>query len=149
MDIATHAPTRLPTAGLRSLLATLLAGLLAMTAAPATAMGDDAVARSTFTVSMEGREPGQPIEAIGPEHDRIYYFTELHGLEGRTVEHRWRFRGETLATVRFEIGGPRWRVYSSKRLVPTFQGDWTVEVVDEDGDVLHRDHFRYLTADDL
>jgi len=120
--------------------------------APTTAVvaaDGDHVSRSAFTVAMEGREPANVVEVVGPEHDRIYYFTELRNLTGQTVRHRWVYNGEPQATIEFQVGGPRWRVYSSKQIPPTMQGDWKVMVINEDGDVLKQERLRYRTAADL
>ena len=57
------------------------------------------------------------------------------------------FRGENRAEVRFEVGGPRWRVWSSKELEPEWIGDWTVEVVREDGEVIAAETFTYSAPD--
>ena len=132
-----------------ALPATALAAALLATPAAALAENGEHVVRSAFTVAMDGREPANVVETIGPEHDRIYYFTELHNLTGQTVRHRWVYNGEPQATIKFQVGGPRWRVYSSKQIPPTMQGDWKVMVINEDGDVLKQERLRYRTAADL
>ena len=57
--------------------------------------------------------------------------------------HRWSFNGETMAEVTFNIGGPRWRVYSSKKLIPSWAGMWKAEVIDADGIVMNSKTFEY------
>jgi hypothetical protein len=57
-------------------------------------------------------------------------------MEGRTVRHRWELDGQVMAEVSFQVGAPRWRVHSSKRLLPGQPGSWTVSVVDESGNIL-------------
>jgi hypothetical protein len=96
------------------------------------------VARAAFAQAIEDREPMGEIEHLPEGADEVYYFTELRGLEGQTVTHRWLYQGEVKAEVSFEVGGPRWRVYSSKDLLPDWTGDWTVEVVSGDGRVLRQ-----------
>ena len=51
--------------------------------------------------------------------------------------------GDVMAEVSFNVGGDRWRVWSSKTLVPEWRGDWNVIVVDEAGNVLHEDTLIY------
>lgn len=94
---------------------------------------DDGVARAQFTTAVEDREPTDRIDRLGVEHDRISFFTELRGLEGRTVTHRWVYDRSTEASVEFEVGGPRWRVWSTKQLIPDQTGEWTVLVSDDTG----------------
>ncbi|EAR09427.1 DUF2914 domain-containing protein [Reinekea blandensis] len=96
------------------------------------------VARHQFTTAVEDREP---VDALtdAMNINPMYYFTELKGFEGTVVTHRWMYNGEQMANVTFNVGGPRWRVYSSKQLLPEWDGDWTVEVVDEQGQVVASD----------
>jgi hypothetical protein len=103
----------------------------------------DAVARGTFATAIEAREPVDSIRSLENDRDRVYYFSELVGIPGRAVTHRWAYEGETVAEVTIAVGGPRWRAYSSKQLAPSQLGEWTVSVVDESGNVLREDSFVY------
>ncbi len=103
------------------------------------------VARSAFTTGVADREPADDLSTLGNDVARVLYFTELRGLEGRTVVHRWQYKGEVMAEVPFAVGGPRWRVHSSKALDPSWLGEWTVSVV-VDGEVLGSEGFRYTDA---
>ena len=67
---------------------------------------------------------------------KVYYFTELKGMKGAQVSHRWAFNGKQEAQVDFTVGSPRWRVYSIKTIKPDQIGTWTVTVVDSNGNVL-------------
>lgn len=112
----------------------LMTGLLLLASWSAVAVAQDAgVARAQFTTAIEDREPVDQVHRLGTEHDRVVFFTELRGLEGRRVTHRWVHDGEVEARVDFEVGGPRWRVWSSKDLIPEWSGTWIVEVVDDEG----------------
>lgn len=105
------------------------------------------VARSAFTSGIADREPIDQIETVGNDVTRVYYFTELQGLDGQTVTHRWEYGGEVKAEVPFEVGAPRWRVSSSKNLDPGWTGEWTVSVVDGAGNTLSVEHFSYTKAE--
>jgi hypothetical protein len=105
------------------------------------------VTRSAFTSAIADREPVDQIETLGNDVTRVYYFTELHGLDGQTVTHRWEYGGEVKAEVPFEVGAARWRVNSSKNLDPGWTGEWTVSVLDGAGNTLSVDHFRYTKAE--
>ncbi len=52
------------------------------------------------------------------------------------MTHRWERDGQVLHEQRFEVGGPRWRVYSSKTLYPQQAGEWKVSVLDGAGATL-------------
>ncbi len=102
------------------------------------------VARALFTTRVVEREPVDRVLVAGPDTGKIYFFTELRGMEGQTVSHRWEYDGKVVATVSFEVGGPRWRVYSSRALSPEQTGRWTVMVVDADGWPLRAAVFEYV-----
>ena len=101
------------------------------------------VARAAFARNIEQREPVGKVSRLQPSAEQVFYFTELRDMAGQTVTHRWTYQGETRAEVAFEVGGPRWRVYSSKDFLPEWTGEWTVEVVTGDGQVIHRDTITY------
>jgi len=104
------------------------------------------VERALFTTAIENREPGDVVVRVeGTPHD-VYFFTELRQLSGHTVTHRWEYGGEVVAEVPFEVGGPRWRVFSKKQLLADQAGKWSVVVVDESGWVLHAEMFEYVPS---
>jgi hypothetical protein len=122
--------------------------------APAEAVEEAAVAaptgevsRSAFTSEIADREPVDQITALDNDVTRVFFFSELVGLDGQTVVHRWEHNGEMLAEVPFEVGGPRWRVFSSKNLDPLWLGEWSVRVVDGAGNELSLDSFTYSKAE--
>ncbi len=105
------------------------------------------VDRATFTTAVVDREPQDTVETLTNDTSRIYYFTEIHDMEGATVTHQWSFNGQVVAEVPFEIGGPRWRLYSSKNMDPMWLGEWTASVTDASGNVLASHSFAYTAAD--
>ena len=118
----------------------------ATAAGPAPAPVYGTVARAAITNGIENREPVDNLAQVTTKTGKVYYFTELHDMEGQTVTHRWEHNGEMMAEVPFQVGGPRWRVYSSKNLAPTWTGEWKVSVVDASGNTLRADTFMYTEA---
>ncbi|MEA5446210.1 DUF2914 domain-containing protein [Gammaproteobacteria bacterium AB-CW1] len=106
------------------------------------------VYRAQFTTAVEEREPVDEIEELRNDHELVLFFTEFRDMEGHTLTHRWKHDGDVEAEVELTVGGPRWRTWSSKRLVPEWTGTWTVEVVDEDGDVHGSWSFEYIDQDE-
>jgi len=105
------------------------------------------VARAQFSTNVIDREP---IDDIGPivkveygEIQNVYFFTDLRGMSGTRVVHRWTLDGDSQAEISFDIGGDRWRVWSSKRLLPGFDGKWAVEIV-QDGEIIETRSFDYV-----
>lgn len=104
------------------------------------------VARATLTTGVVEHEPIDRISAVTNDKSRIYYFTELHDMAGQSVTHRWEHNGKIMSEVKLNVGGPRWRVYSSKTLDPRWTGEWKVSVVDANGTTLGANTFSYTTA---
>ena len=115
-------------------------------AAPEPTAPQGAVARAAFTLAVIDREPTDAIRELGNDHDRVFFFTELHRFQGQELVHRWAFGGEVVAEVPFGVDGPRWRVYSSKALDPARLGTWKVSVVDAAGTVVEEQSFDYVAA---
>ena len=107
----------------------------------------ESIARAQFTSDVVEREP---IDNLGPTIpvqyggiQKIYFFTDLRDMSGDQVTHRWTLDGEMMAEIPFNIGGDRWRIWSSKRLLPGFDGLWAVEIV-RNGSVIETHTFEYL-----
>ena len=101
------------------------------------------VESSTFTTGIADRAPQDTINTLGNDQRKIFYFTDVRDMTGETLTHRWEFNGQVMAEIHFEIGGPRWRVYSSKTLEPVWLGDWTASAVDSTGRTLSSNTFSY------
>jgi hypothetical protein len=103
---------------------------------------DAYVARAVFTTEVVNREPVDQVVSLDENAARVLFFTDLRNLQGRTVTHRWEFEGQVISEVDIEVGGPRWRAYSVKKLNPGEEGKWTVFVLDESGWPLHASIFQ-------
>jgi D-Tyr-tRNAtyr deacylase len=68
-------------------------------------------------------------------------------MQGQTVTHRWERGDKVMSEVKFEVGSARWRVFSSKRLDPSWTGEWKVSVIDTNGSTLSASTFTYAAAD--
>lgn len=105
------------------------------------------VVRSTFTTAIEDREPVNDMKTITNNEGKVFYYTELRDMSGQTATHRWEYNGEVKAEVKFNVGGPRWRVWSSKSFVPGWTGDWKVSVINGAGEIISEDMFNYAAAE--
>lgn len=104
----------------------------------ASSVVNDNVRRAVFTTNVVDREPVDELDSIPRDAANVCFFSEIVNLTGGSITHRWIHGGETMAEVTFDIGGPRWRVYSSKNLDPDRKDSWTVEIVDSVGSTLQR-----------
>jgi hypothetical protein len=113
---------------------------------PATSMesvSSEHVARALFTSEVQNREPTDTITSLSNDKTKIYFYSELIGLGGQTVTHRWEYQGKTMGEVKFNVGGPRWRVWSSKTLLPQWTGEWRVSIIDGAGNKVGEGTFNY------
>ena len=105
------------------------------------------VARAIITNAIDQREPVDQVAQVGNDQTAIVFFTELRDLKDQEVTHRWTFNGQVMAEVPFQVGGERWRVWSTKQLQPIWLGSWQVDVVAKDGTILESQHFDYIATE--
>lgn len=113
---------------------------------PAIEANTGTVARAAFTSAVENREPTDKLSSLNNDQGEILFFTELRDMAGQSVTHRWEHDGKVMAEVAFNVGGNRWRVYSSKQLDPSWTGAWKTSVVSANGETLSVSTFNYDIA---
>jgi len=102
------------------------------------------VSRAMFTIGVDNHEPVIMVDSIDSgSFTSISFFTELSELSGHNITHQWTFNGDVMFEKTFEVKGPRWRVWTSKTLTPSWIGPWTVNVLDDDRSVLTSKSFEY------
>jgi hypothetical protein len=96
------------------------------------------ITRAAFTSAISGREPVDQLTHISAGQ-QVYYFTELVGLQGHVINHKWERNGAFQLGLQFPVSGSPWRVNSSKSISVNLPGVWTVTVQNDDGSILRRD----------
>lgn len=104
------------------------------------------VARSIFTSNVQDHEPVDQLTSATADLHTVSFFTELKDFGGQTVTHRWEYNGENMAEVKFQVGGSRWRVWSSKNMLPEWVGSWKVSVINGNGDVVASETLNYTAS---
>lgn len=97
------------------------------------------ILRSQFTTMVTKLEPADHVSQISVSQGNIRYFSEVKDLEGEVLTHRWLKGGKTLLEKRMNIGSDQWRVWSSMRLKPEYEGLVSVLTLDKAGNVLHEE----------
>lgn len=113
---------------------------------PAETVEDDGLPRivlATFTTEISEREPVDNVSFLGNDKRVIYFFTDLRHMQGQIIRHVWTYRGTEMGSVEFEVKGARWRVWSSKQLLPAWLGAWNVSVLNAEDEVLATESFTY------
>lgn len=130
---------------MRSTIASVTTFLLFFVAHPAVAqqgqeeaMGPGlACEEAVLTTGVQDRQPVDEVQSVPADVGRVYLWTRVTGAEMETgVEHVWYRGDEEMARVPLTVGGSNWRTWSSKNIEPSWTGDWRVDVVDPEGQVL-------------
>lgn len=102
------------------------------------------VSRAVFTTEIDEREPVAIVDSIDSNSNTtISFFTELNNMSGQKVTHQWTHLDKTMFEKTFEVKDERWRVWTSKTLIPSWTGTWTVNVLDGERAVLTSKSFEY------
>jgi len=102
------------------------------------------ITRSAFTTEIKDKEPVSDLKEVSTNITRIYFFTEISGLNGHTITHRWEYNGQVLAEINFAVNAKRWRTWSSKNMLSSWTGKWQVSVLDEGGNIIEQKEFEYV-----
>ena len=102
------------------------------------------ISNAEFAINVIDRTPINIVEELDNSLGKIYFFTNIRNLEGTSISHRWIYNNKVMADVVFDIKGPRWRVWSSKNLWHTWTGNWIVEVLTSENEVLYQKEFNYI-----
>ncbi|WP_426369086.1 DUF2914 domain-containing protein [Pseudocolwellia sp. HL-MZ7] len=95
------------------------------------------VQRAQLTSNILSREPSDNIEHLSlQEKNKLYLFTEIHDKNNQKIYHRWVFKKNLIAEITLNIRNDPWRTYSSKNFDETMIGQWEVQVVDQDDNIL-------------
>lgn len=130
---------------MKRVVSTILAGVLALAVVgvvPAFAQDAEpapegpSVAEAAVCTAVEDRAPVGAAETFPAGTEQLMCFTDLRNAGGQTIIHAWIHDGTTRARVELEVGGDRWRTWSSKKLLPEWTGAWQVKVMTADGAVL-------------
>jgi hypothetical protein len=102
------------------------------------------VSRAQFTIGIDNREPVIMVDSINSSaFNSISFFTELNDLTGQTVTHQWTHNDKVMFEKSFEVKAERWRVWTSKTLIPAWTGTWTVNVLGNDRTLIASKSFEY------
>jgi hypothetical protein len=109
-------------------------GAVGMPPAAVSESATDKVARVQLAARMQGLEPGPPIDLpvrLSQGQSRtIYFFTELRGLSGRSVLHRWEWNGRIMQERQLHPASQSWRAYTAMTITGDMRGSWRISAVD-------------------
>jgi len=109
-----------------------------------TARGDVSIAEAqlcrSLTTSNWSCSPAKSPAAPGV----FFFYTRVKSARDTTVQHRWLMNGRLVRSVDLRIGanpGAGYRTYSRSTLSGKQRSDWTIELRDAEGALLHEERF--------
>ena len=105
------------------------------------------VSRAVLTTGITQREPVDVLKDNLKRtqfSEKLYFFTEIKNLQGRMIHHLWFHQDQLMAEIPLTVGAVRYRTYSSKNIMPSQTGQWRVEVVTQQGQLLAQKSFRII-----
>lgn len=103
----------------------------------------EGVVVAQFTTQISKRQPANQVSLVSDPHQAVSFFTQLAGMQGHSITHRWIHDGVIEYQASFKVNGPNWRVWSTQLLPVDKPGDWRVEVVDDTNKVLQTGRLDY------
>lgn len=104
------------------------------------------VAHAQFTTKFDRRLPANQVSVVEDPHQAVSFYTEIVGMHGQTVTHRWSYDGEVVYQVSSMINGSKWRFWSTQILPADKPGTWRVDVLDEMNTILRSLRLEYRPA---
>lgn len=106
------------------------------------------VIRSLLAYKIINKEPVQiinsPVRVSKSKAVQVNYFTELKGMNNKTIYHEWIKKGKVVSRQRLKISADRWRTASSKLFNHTALGHWHVRTVDVKNRLLDKKEFNII-----
>lgn len=103
------------------------------------------VSRALLAGKIVNNEPAgiitPPVKVSKSKAVWVYYFTELKGMKGRAIYHEWLKEGKVVSRQKLNISAPRWRTFSGKPFNHTAHGQWSVRLLDDNGQILNEKRF--------
>ena len=105
---------------------------------------DGDVPRALFTTKLKNNEPLNEVLIIENTVRKIYFFSVVKGMQGKTITHRWEIRGEKVFEQQFKISSNSENLISQLELEPSRVGEWMVVMSDEKGWPIKATMFKYV-----
>ena len=96
---------------------------------------------------IEERMPVGPAETFPPDIENVYLWCKVTGAtDSMSILVAWYYGDQEMATVELPVKSAYWRTWSSKRILPEWTGDWTVRLLNADGNGIKELNFTIAEA---
>ncbi len=87
--------------------------------------------------SVENRQPVGTDSVFNSDAGKLYCFT---GIKSQTdtaeISHVWFYKDKEMAKITLPVKAKSWHTWSAKTILPSWKGNWKVEIQDADGKVI-------------
>lgn len=112
-------------------------------AEPAAKPADLEITRAAICRQVVEREPVDAGTSFESPVEKLSCFTHVTGAQDPVeIYHVWYFAEAERAVVKLKVNSVSWRTYSTKIIQPHEIGDWRVDVLGMEGDLLKAVHFK-------
>lgn len=95
------------------------------------------VTKAAICKDVVEREPVDSDTVFPSDTERVFCFTKIEGAQVPTkILHVWKYGEKEMATVKLDVNSSSWRTWSSKRILSSWTGSWTVDIKNEAGEIL-------------
>jgi len=115
-------------------------GLVCLTLSAAASAQEASLAKveeMVFCTAVQDRAPSGADSAFASTVENVYCFVRVVGaVDTTSITHVWYYNDREMGRVELAVKSPSWRTWSSKTILPEWQGTWRVDVLGPTGDVL-------------
>jgi hypothetical protein len=112
-------------------------------AEPAAKPSDLEITRAAICRQVVDREPVDAGTSFESPVEKLSCFTHVTGAQNPVeIYHVWYFAEAERAVVKLKVNSVSWRTYSTKIIQPHEIGDWRVDVLEQEGNLLKAVHFK-------
>lgn len=95
-----------------------------------------------FGTDVQDRQVVGADSAFAASVGQVYCFTHITGAQDTvTVSHIWYHEGDEMAKVDLTVRSNSWRTWSSKNIMESWTGQWSVDVLGPNGDIIATESF--------
>jgi hypothetical protein len=100
------------------------------------------VEEMVFCAAVQNRAPSLPDTAFASTVESVSCFVKVVGAADTTaITQVWYYNDREISRVELPVKSASWRTWSSKKILPEWQGTWRVDVVAPGGEVLKSGSF--------
>lgn len=84
--------------------------------------------------NIENRQPVGVGDRFDASVEKLFLWSKISGAtDSISITHIWLYEGKEMAVVNLPVKSASWRAWSSKKILPSWTGEWEARVVGPDG----------------